>query len=88
MKKSDSVISIFILAAAIYLSGCSSEIKFPSVNYSSSNEYHAGQVVWRDLVTPDPKLAAEFIIRFLDGLLSRQELMISHTGFLKVMASR
>lgn len=60
MKKSDSVISIFILAAAIYLSGCSSEIKFPSVNYSSSNEYHAGQVVWRDLVTPDPKLAAEF----------------------------
>lgn len=60
MNKSNSVISIFIFAAVLYLTGCGSEIKFPSVNYSSSNEYHPGQVVWRDLVTPNPKLAAEF----------------------------
>lgn len=50
----------FIIAAAMQISGCSSRPDFPSINNSSSKQYDNGQVVWRDLVSPDPKLAAEF----------------------------
>ncbi len=60
MKKLFSGVSIFIIAAAINFSGCSSQPEYPSINYSSANEYNYGQVVWRDLVTPNPKLAAQF----------------------------
>lgn len=60
MKKIFSGIFIFIIAATINFSGCSSQPEYPSINYSSTKEYNFGQVVWRDLVTPDPKKAAQF----------------------------
>ena len=60
MKKLFSSISIFIIAATINFPGCSSQPEYPSINYSSTKEYNYGQVVWRDLVTPNPKLAAQF----------------------------
>ena len=60
MKKLFSSVSIFIIAAIINFSGCSSHPEYPSINYSSTREYNYGQVVWRDLVTPNPKLAAQF----------------------------
>ncbi len=63
MRKEPTVLSIFIIlimGAALYIPGCSSHPDFPSINYSSSKSFDYGQVVWRDLVTPDPKLAAEF----------------------------
>lgn len=60
MIKTRSIISIFIITVVLCISGCSSQPDFPSINYSSTKEYNYGQVVWRDLVTPNPKLAAEF----------------------------
>ncbi|MEO8209213.1 MAG: VOC family protein [bacterium] len=57
MRKELLAISIFI---ALIIGGCSSKPEFPSINYSSSKQYDNGQVVWRDLVTANPKLAAEF----------------------------
>ena len=59
MKYTFALLSIFI-CAVITMSGCSSQPEYPSINYSTSKTYDAGQVVWRDLVTPDPKGAAEF----------------------------
>ncbi len=60
MRKARSLISIFFISAALFISGCSSELQYPSINYSSSREYNNGQVVWRDLVSPDPNLSSEF----------------------------
>lgn len=50
----------FIFIVIFFLSGCSSHLEFPSVNNSASSSYTYGQVVWRDLVTPNPKEAADF----------------------------
>lgn len=63
MIKSRSIVSIFIITVTLCISGCSSQPDFPPINYSSSKEYSYGQVVWRDLVTPNPKLAAEFYLK-------------------------
>lgn len=60
MKKPLLKCTFLILAAVLFLPGCSSQPEYPSINYSSTIDYNYGQVVWRDLVTPDPKKAAQF----------------------------
>lgn len=60
MRKIISIISLFILAVIFQFTGCSSQPEYPPINYSSAKAYDYGQVVWRDLVTPNPKAAAEF----------------------------
>ena len=60
MNKAYQVISLFIFVTALFISGCGSQLEYPSINYSTSKNYTNGQVVWRDLVTPNPKLAAGF----------------------------
>lgn len=50
---------VFLLITFI-IAGCSSQPEFPSINYSTTKQYDYGQVVWRDLVSPDPKISAEF----------------------------
>ena len=60
MKKSLLKFAFLILAAVLFLPGCGSQPEYPSINYSSTKDYNYGQVVWRDLVTPDPKKAAQF----------------------------
>ena len=52
--------TIFALTLITNFYGCSSQPEFPSINYTSTKDYNYGQVVWRDLVTPDPKKAAQF----------------------------
>lgn len=60
MKKSFiSVLTLMIFAITI-LSCSSSEYKYPPVSATPTKTYNYGHVVWRDLVTPDPKKAAEF----------------------------
>lgn len=52
---------LFLTAVVIYLTGCSSKtVEFPSINYSGNKEYNSGQVVWRDLISPDPAKSIEF----------------------------
>ncbi|HMS65610.1 MAG TPA: VOC family protein [Ignavibacteria bacterium] len=60
MKKSYSFITISIFTFMLLVSGCGSQLEYPSINNSGTKSYNYGQVVWRDLVTPDPKLAADF----------------------------
>jgi uncharacterized protein len=60
MRKELTFILIFISIVSVIISGCNSQPELPSINYSTSKQYNYGQVVWRDLVTPNPKLAAEF----------------------------
>ena len=60
MIKSKLHFTPLIIFVALFLSGCGSELQLPSINYSASKDYNPGQVVWRDLVSPNPKLAAEF----------------------------
>ncbi len=54
------LVLLFTIVLAHLLTGCSSSPEYPSINNSSSKQYDYGQVVWRDLVTPNPKVAAEF----------------------------
>ncbi|MDQ3021829.1 MAG: VOC family protein [Bacteroidota bacterium] len=51
-----------LIFASFHLTGCGSgsNIKYPSITETATNEYRYGQVVWRDLVTPDPEKAAKF----------------------------
>lgn len=55
---------IYLLTAAVVfaitMTGCSSQPEYPSINYSSSKSYEYGQVVWRDLVSPEPETSAKF----------------------------
>lgn len=60
-----------MFSVSVFLHGCSSQQNLPSINYSESKNYDYGQVVWRDLVTPDPKLAADFYLRVF-GWTSQQ----------------
>ena len=47
-------------AVLSFLAGCSSSVKYPSVTETSTMTYNPGMVVWRDLITPDPKKASDF----------------------------
>lgn len=60
MRKVLSITTMFVTIVTIFLSGCSSNLEFPSINNTASSSYTYGQVVWRDLVTPNPKEAADF----------------------------
>lgn len=60
MRKVISITTMFVTIVTIFLSGCSSQLEFPSINNTASSSYTYGQVVWRDLVTPNPKEAADF----------------------------
>lgn len=60
MKLLFSVFSVFLISVALSFSGCSSQPDYPPINYSASKDYNFGQVVWRDLVSPNPKLASQF----------------------------
>lgn len=51
---------IVLFISIAFLNGCSSTQKFPSVSETRTLTYNPGQVVWRDLITPDPKKASEF----------------------------
>ena len=48
------------LLLMLSLNSCSQKPEFPSINYSASKDYNTGHVVWRDLVSPDPKVSADF----------------------------
>ena len=49
------------LALAIVLAGTSCKSSSaPAIVASPTNDYRTGEVVWRELVTPDPKAAASF----------------------------
>ena len=52
---------IFLLLLSVFLlEGCGSSQRFPSVSETNTLTYNPGQVVWRDLVSPDPKKSSEF----------------------------
>ncbi|MBV6479323.1 MAG: putative glyoxylase CFP32 [Ignavibacteria bacterium] len=52
---------LILLSAVIYLTGCSVKpVEFPSVNYSANKTHTPGQIVWRDLISPDPAKSIEF----------------------------
>lgn len=53
----------FLLVSLILLlslNSCSQKPEFPSINFSPSKVYNTGNVVWRDLISPDPKVSADF----------------------------
>ncbi|MXU66302.1 VOC family protein [Oceanomicrobium pacificus] len=49
---------IGLTLAAGLLAACSADVEMPAI--SSSGDYRPGQVVWRDLITPDVAGASEF----------------------------
>ncbi|MBK6506295.1 MAG: VOC family protein [Ignavibacteria bacterium] len=51
---------VFIAAILTASNGCGSAARYPAVSETQTKTYNTGQVVWRDLVTPDPKKAADF----------------------------
>ncbi len=61
-KRTHVQAAIMAMAFAVLslLSGCSSSVKYPSVTEKSTMTYNPGMVVWRDLITPDPKKASDF----------------------------
>lgn len=56
------LMSLMVSVLTLILSGCggSSNFKYPSITENATNQYRHGQIVWRDLVTPNPKKAAAF----------------------------
>lgn len=52
--------AVFVIALSITIHGCSSQPEYPSINYSSEKSYDYGQIVWRDLISPDPEISAKF----------------------------
>lgn len=55
------LISFLFIACSFLMFNCSgSQYKYPSISQTETKQYNYGHVVWRDLVTPDPKRAAEF----------------------------
>jgi hypothetical protein len=65
MKRSKDICIALATAFAVLMSvmlvnGCGTSLKFPSVTETRTLTYNPGQVVWRDLVTADPKKASEF----------------------------
>ena len=60
MKKRFSVISKLIFLSALAMIWFGSRSGNVSSDSSSPEGYNYGQVVWRDLVTPNPKAAADF----------------------------
>lgn len=52
--------AVIVFALTITINGCSSQPEYPSINYSSAKSYDYGQVVWRDLVSPEPETSAKF----------------------------
>lgn len=50
----------FLIISGFLFFSCGSSQKFPSVSDTKTLTYNPGQVVWRDLVSPDPKKAADF----------------------------
>lgn len=48
------------ISVAAGLSGCGSSVRYPSVAESPTRVYNPGQVVWRDLITPDTRKSADF----------------------------
>jgi len=45
---------------AIFMISCSGGQKYPSITEKATNNYTYGQVVWRELATPDPEVSLEF----------------------------
>jgi len=60
MKSKNSIFICLIFAIAVSMTGCGNQMEYPSINYTASKSHDFGQIVWRDLFTPDPKKAAEF----------------------------
>ncbi len=48
-----------LLVAVVLMSSCKNN-SAPAIVSSPTNQYRTGEVVWRELVTPDPKSAAAF----------------------------
>ena len=60
-SKAQYVLQTVILAAVMMAAyGCSSSVKYSAVSDTQTRTYNPGQIVWRDLITPDPQKAAEF----------------------------
>lgn len=56
-----SIILLLLIACSVLMLNCSgSQYKYPSISQTETKQYNYGHVVWRDLVTPDPKKAADF----------------------------
>jgi hypothetical protein len=59
MKKTlKNLILLFVLGIAFI--SCDELITYPSISENASKEYHPGQFVWHDLVTPNPKVSMDF----------------------------
>lgn len=63
------LVAIIVSLAAL---SCKSA-KAPAIVDSATNEYRSGEVVWRELVTPDPKAAASFYSALLGWTITPVE---------------
>jgi len=55
-----ALLAVCFAAMTFAAYGCSSSMKYPAVSDTQTRTYNPGQIVWRDLITPDPKKAADF----------------------------
>lgn len=67
-----SLLPLLVLVVSITAFSCKSGTA-PAIVATATNEYRTGEVVWRELVTPDPKAAAAFYSALLGWTITPVE---------------